>query len=137
MPVFSLNKVPGAIAGRNQGTRTEYLERVSTAPTFRLAVKLLLLTMLRKSELTDAVWDEINFTDAVWIIPGARMKRRNPHVIYLSRQALDIFVALVDLRRRIAGILPSRYDQGSPMSKATLNRVTTLVYRVAQTTGNP
>lgn len=72
----------------------EYLEHVATSPTIRLAVKLLLLTMLRKSELTDATWDEINFTAAVWTVPAERMKRRNPHNVYLSHQALDILVAL-------------------------------------------
>ena len=56
-----------------------YLDHVGTMPTIRLAVKLLLLTMLRKSELVEAEWSEINFTDALWTIPGPRMKRRNPH----------------------------------------------------------
>jgi integrase len=43
----------------------QYLKTVQSAPT-RLAVKLLLLTMVRKSELTDATWGEINFTDGIW-----------------------------------------------------------------------
>ena len=124
-----------ALSAEEIGLLYEYLERVSTAPTFRLAVKLLLLTMLRKSELTDAVWAELNFTEAKWTIPGERMKRRNPHVVYLSRQALDIFVALKTCAGGSRYVLPSRYDQDSPMSKATLNRVTTLAYRAAQRDG--
>jgi integrase len=68
-----------ALSAEEIGLLYGYLERVSTAPTFRLAVKLLLLTMLRKSELTDAVWTEVNFMDAIWIIPGERMKRRATH----------------------------------------------------------
>lgn len=112
-----------------------YLEHVSTSPTIRLAVKLLLLTMLRKSELTDAVWDEINFTDAIWVIPAARMKRRNPHIIYLSKQALDIFVALKMCAGGSRFVLPSRYDPDIPMSKATLNQVTKLTFLAAQKEG--
>jgi integrase len=50
--------------------------------------------MVRKSELQDAVWDEVDFENAVWSIPKERMKRRNPHNVYLSQQALDIFVAI-------------------------------------------
>jgi len=126
-----------ALSSEEIGLLYEYLERVSTAPTFRLAVKLLLLTMLRKSELTDAVWTEVNFMDAIWIIPGERMKRRSPHVVHLSRQALDIFVALKTCAGGSRYVLPSRYDQDSPMSKATLNRVTTLAYRAAQKDGKP
>ncbi|OEZ93131.1 putative prophage CPS-53 integrase [Janthinobacterium sp. HH106] len=36
----------------------EHIEYVQCAPTLRLACKLLLLTMVRKSELTDATWSE-------------------------------------------------------------------------------
>ena len=117
------------------GLLYQYLEHVSTAPTIRLAAKLLLMTMLRKSELTDAVWSEVNFTDALWTIPAERMKRRNPHNIYLSRQALDIFIALKTCAGGSRYVLPSRYDPDIPMSKATLNQVTTLAYRAAQKDG--
>jgi integrase len=115
----------------------EYLERVATAPTIRLAVKLLLLTMLRKSELIEAEWGEINFTDAVWTIPAARMKRRNPHNVYLSRQALDMFIALKTCAGGSRYVLPSRYDPDSHMSKATLNQVTKLAFTAAQKDGKP
>jgi integrase len=115
----------------------QYLERVSTAPTIRLAVKLLLLTMVRKSELTEATWDEVNFTLATWTIPAERMKRKRPHVVYLSRQALDIFVALKTCAGGSRYVLPSRYDPDIPMSKATLNQVTTLAWKAAQQDGQP
>lgn len=51
------------------------LEHVPTLPTIRLCMKLFLLTMVRKSELQDAVWDEVDFENAVWTIPKERMKR--------------------------------------------------------------
>lgn len=115
----------------------QYLDRVSTSPTIRLAVKVLLLTMLRKSELIEATWEEINFTDAVWTIPAERMKRRNPHNVYLSRQVLDIFVALKTCAGGSRYVLPSRYDPDIHMSKATLNQVTTLAFKLAQKEGKP
>lgn len=119
------------------GLLYQYLDRVSTAATIRLAVKLILLTMVRKSELTDAVWDEVDFSNASWTIPAARMKRRKPHVVYLSNQALEIFIALKTCAGGSRYVLPSRYDQDLPMSKATLNQVTTLAYRAAQKDGKP
>lgn len=115
----------------------QYIERVSTAPTIRLAAKLLLLTMLRKSELVEATWDEISFTKALWTVPAARMKRRNPHNVYLSRQALDILVALKTCAGGSRFVLPSRYDPDIHMSKATLNQVLTLTYKGAQADGKP
>ncbi|WEF23410.1 hypothetical protein PXD02_11365 [Paracoccus sp. S3-43] len=55
------------------------LEHVPTLPTIRLGMKLFLLTMVRKSELQDATWDEVDFENAVWSIPKERMKRFKPH----------------------------------------------------------
>ena len=51
------------------------LEHVPTLPTIRLGLRLILLTMVRKSELIDAVWSEVNFENAVWSIPKERMKQ--------------------------------------------------------------
>jgi integrase len=45
------------------------LEQVPTLPTIRLGLKLYLLLMVRKSELQDATWDEVDFENAVWSIP--------------------------------------------------------------------
>ncbi|WP_442865499.1 tyrosine-type recombinase/integrase [Acidocella sp. MX-AZ03] len=113
--------------------------RMSTTLTdaTRAAAKLLLLTMVRKSELTNATWGEINFSDALWTIPKERMKRRNPHLVFLSRQALDIFIALKTFAGGSEYVLPSRYDSDLPMSSATLNQVLTLTYRLAQKEGKP
>ena len=113
----------------------QYLERIGTSPSIRAAAKLLLLTMVRKSELTNATWSELNFSEALWTIPRERMKRRNPHVVYLSRQALDIFIALKTFAGGSEYILPSRYDSDLPMSSATLNQVLTLTYKLAQKEG--
>lgn len=57
--------------------------------------------MVRKSELQDAIWDEVDFENAVWTIPKDRMKRSKAHNVYLSRQTLDIMIA-EDLRRKFA-----------------------------------
>lgn len=124
-----------ALTPEEIGLMHQYLERIGTAPSIRAAAKLLLLTMVRKSELTEATWDEINFSDALWTIPGPRMKRRNPHLVFLSRQALDIFIALKTFAGGSRYVLPSRYDPDLPMSKATLNQVLTLTYRLAQKEG--
>ncbi|KPW94214.1 Integrase [Pseudomonas syringae pv. castaneae] len=93
--------------------------------------------MVRKSELTNATWSEINFSEALWTIPKERMKRRNPHLVFLSRQALDFFIALKTLAGGSEYVLPSRYDSDLPMSAATINQVLTLTYRLAQKEGVP
>ncbi len=113
------------------------LEHVATLPTIRLGMKLYLLTMVRKSELQDAVWDEVDFENAVWTIPKERMKRSKPHNVYLSRQILDIMIALKTCAGNSRYLLPSRYDADAPMSRATFNRVTYAVVERAKKEGLP
>ncbi len=100
---------------------------VATLPTIRLGLKFILLSMARKSELKDGVWDEVDFANAVWSIPKARMKRSRPHNVYLSTQMLDILIALKTCAGNSRYILPSRYDADAPMSRATFNRVTSAI----------
>ena len=113
------------------------LEKIASLPTIRLGLRLILMTMVRKSELQDAVWDEVDFENAVWTIPAARMKRSKAHNVYLSTQALDIFIALKTCAGNSRYVLPSRYDADAPMSRATFNRVTTAIYDLAQKEGLP
>ncbi len=124
-----------ALTPEEIGLMYQYMERVGTSPTNRAAAKLLLLTMVRKSELTNATWSEINFSEALWTIPKERMKRRNPHLVFLSQQALDIFIALKTFSGGSDFVLPSRYDSDAPMSSATINQVLTLTYKAAQKDG--
>lgn len=113
------------------------LDHVATLPTIRLGMRLFLLTMVRKSELQDATWDEIDFEKALWSIPKERMKRSRAHNVYLSRQALDIMIALKTCAGNSRYPLLSRYDADAPMSRATFNRVTYSVVERAKAEGLP
>jgi len=113
------------------------IEHVATLPTIRLGIKLILLSMVRKSELQDAVWDEVDFENAVWSVPKERMKRSKAHNVYLSQQMLDIFIALKTCAGNSKYVLPSRYDADAPMSRATFNRITTAVVERAKKEGLP
>ena len=113
------------------------LAHVATLPTIRLGMRLYLLTMVRKSELQDATWDEVDFENAVWTIPKERMKRSKAHNVYLSRQVLDIMIALKTCAGNSRYLLPSRYDADAPMSRATFNRITYSVVERAKQEGLP
>ena len=111
------------------------LEHVPTLPTIRLGLRLILLTMVRKSELLEATWDEVDFENAVWSIPKERMKRGKPHNVYLSQQSLDIMIALKTCAANSRYVLPSRYDADETMSKATFNRITMAIIERAKKKG--
>ncbi len=89
----------------------------------KLALHLLILTMVRKSELIEAQWDEIDFAKAQWSIPKERMKKSKNHVVYLSQQALAMFEELKSLAGHSPWVLPSRNTWKKPISKSTLNAV--------------
>lgn len=59
----------------------------------RRATRLLMLTLLRTSELIEARWSEIDLENAVWVVPAPRMKMRKEHIVPLSKQALAILEA--------------------------------------------
>lgn len=99
------------------------LEQTATMPTLRLAIKFMLLTLVRKSEFIEAMWHEVNFETATWTIPKERMKAGRPHNVYLSQQALDILVALKTCFGASSYLHPGRYESALPISAATLNRV--------------
>lgn len=100
------------------------LENINADHVLKLGLKLLLLTMKRKSEVTNARWAEVDFETAKWTIPKARMKTRSDHVVYLSRQVIDIMVALKTCSAGSEFLFPSRYDPSQTISKATFNRIT-------------
>jgi integrase len=113
------------------------LEYVASYPTIKLGLRLILLTLVRKGELIHATWDEIDFENALWTIPKARMKAGKAHNIYLSQQALDIMIALRTCAGGSRYLLPSRYDGDKCMSNATLNRVGQIVVELSKAKGLP
>jgi integrase len=94
-----------------------YAGRVQT----KLAAKLLLQTMVRKSELLEAKWDEIDFDSGLWTIPAERMKRRQPHVVPLSKQSFEAFKELERLSCGSEYVFPHLGDLRKSMGASTLN----------------
>lgn len=87
----------------------------------KLALHLLILCMVRKSELIEARWKEFDLEKGEWIIPGERMKKDKPHLVPLSRQAVAMLEELRGLASGSEWVFPSRGDLNRPISKSTLN----------------
>ena len=87
----------------------------------KLALHLLILCMVRKSELIEARWEEIDFENAEWAIPGERMKKDKPHLVPLSRQAVAMFEELKGLASGSEWVFPSRGSLKKPVAHSTLN----------------
>lgn len=101
----------------------EALDTTATAATLRLALRFVMLTMVRKGEFINSTWDEVDFDNATWTIPKERMKTGKAHVVYLSNQAQDILITFKTCFSTSNHLHPGRYDMNTPISNATLNRV--------------
>lgn len=97
------------------------LNSYSAMGTLKMALKLVLLTLVRKSEFTLATWPEVDFRKSTWTIPGDRMKAGREHIIYLSRQAHDLLVGLQMCACGSEYLVPGRYNFRKPLSNAALN----------------
>lgn len=60
-------------------------------PQTIIAVKLLMLTFVRTSELIKATWDEFDFERKMWVIPAERMKMKRPHIRILVKVFFRMF----------------------------------------------
>lgn len=89
----------------------------------KIALHLLLITMVRKAELTEARWEEFDLVGGAWDVPAERMKMDKAHRVYLSRQATELLQELKQLSGKSAYLFPSsRGMDDRPISKSTLNQ---------------
>ncbi len=100
------------------------LESYGGERTTVIALRLALLTFTRPyKELAQAEWPEFDLDRASeWRIPGARMKLREPHIVPLSKQAVEV---LRDLRRSAGDqrlLFPNTRRPETWMTATTLNR---------------
>ncbi|HZM33873.1 MAG TPA: tyrosine-type recombinase/integrase [Burkholderiales bacterium] len=110
---LSAKEIPGFLEAADR-----YPGRTST----KLAIKLLMLTFVRKRELVEAPWEELDLERGEWVISAARMKMDKPHIVPLSRQALDCFEKLKPLAMGSPYVFPNLGDPRRPMSASTLNK---------------
>ncbi|MBF0185561.1 MAG: integrase arm-type DNA-binding domain-containing protein [Magnetococcales bacterium] len=86
----------------------------------RSALKLLPMLLLRPGELRGGLWSEIDLDAAEWRIEGARMKMKEPHIVPLSRQAVEILRDLQPYSGDGDYVFPSARNRGQPFSNMGL-----------------
>ncbi len=86
----------------------------------RLALKLMALTFVRTSELIGAKWPEFDFEAARWDIPATRMKMKDPHIVPLAAQAIEVLEMLRSLSGASEWLFPGDRSESKPMSNNTI-----------------
>lgn len=112
------------------------LENYEGSLVTKYATQLLMLTGVRTIELRAAEWKEFDLDNALWEIPKERMKKRRPHLVPLSTQAIDILKKLQEITGNYSLVFPGRNDARKPMSEASINKVIKLLGYHGRLTGH-
>lgn len=73
---------------------------------YKLALHLILMLALRKSELCGAAWSEIDFEKGEMLIPAGRMKTKKDHLVMLPTQAIEMLQELQRLGGGSPWVMP-------------------------------
>lgn len=97
------------------------IDACSAHPCTKAAARLAPLLFVRPGELRFAEWSEVDLDKAEWSIPAEKMKMREPHLVPLSRQAVEILKSLLPLTGRSRYVFEGM--KGKPYSENTLNKL--------------
>jgi integrase len=101
----------------------DFYQKVNDAPLHpltKLGLELIIMTMLRTGEHRFGQWDEIDWENAIWNIPADRMKMKTPHIVPLSRQAVQKLKEIQKISGENKWIFPNEANQAKVMSENTM-----------------
>ncbi len=87
-----------------------------------LAIRLVLLTACRSSEVRLATWEEVNIEKQELHVSEERTKRGRAHIVPLSRQAIDVINKAGEAFGREGYIFPAPRNWNKPLSDNTLSK---------------
>lgn len=74
---------------RESIAKTSILSRITVS-----AIKLLILTGVRRGEICAMRWDELDLNAGKWVLPSSKTKNRQAHTVYLSNLAISLIQEL-------------------------------------------
>jgi len=97
----------------------EQLRRCTAKPESKLALEFLILTASRTGEVLGAKWDEVDFPERLWVVPGSRMKNGESHRVPLNDYVMDV-LKRARLLSNESEFIFSNQNTGRPLSYNTL-----------------
>ena len=86
-------------------------------PVVMTALRLTPLLFCRPGELRHLEWQEVNFDEARIELPATKMKTKEPHIIPLATQAMEILNELQLITGRGKFVFPSARGNSRPLSE--------------------
>lgn len=106
----------------------ERMDRYHGNPVIKTALQLMTLTFVRTAELRMMEWSEIDFENKLWRIPAEKMKMALPHLVPLSRQAIELLESLLPLTGRKQYVFYNHSTAKPMSSNAILCVIRTMGY---------
>ncbi len=101
------------------------LDRASMSEPVRLALKLLLVTIQRRSEVVEAKWTEFNMGNRNWVIGADRTKNGIAHTVPLSEPALEVLDRIKAIGGDSRWLFPSGRLEDRPIGRRLINHCLT------------
>lgn len=89
-------------------------------PVAKCALKLAPFVFVRPGELRHAEWSEVDLDAAEWRIPAEKMKMKDPHIVPLSSQAVEVLTEILPITGKGRYVFPSVRTNARPMSENTV-----------------
>lgn len=98
-------------------------------PVTIAAMKLLILTGQRESEVCGASWDEIDIEAALWRIPAGRTKSKKAHLVHLAPQAVAILEGLKPITGKRNHVFASPLRDKQPIYGRSVNNALLMMFK--------
>lgn len=110
-------------------TKKEYKPAMN--PVITTAIKILILTGARRTEVAAMRWDELDLENGIWILPANRTKNRQTHTIFLSQIAIN----LINDLKKLTGQSEFVFDNGS--GRIHSDSLTSAINRLTKVPNDP
>lgn len=87
----------------------------------KYALMFAALVFVRPANIRFMEWSEIDFEKKVWRIPAEKMKMNSPHIVPLSKQAINILSEIKKINGSYKYVFVSPVSTVKPLSENTLN----------------
>ena len=121
LPTVKTQHMAAITAPEAAGELLRAIDGYAGEPATRAALQLAPMVFVRPGELRQALWSEIDLENGVWEIPAARTKMREPLIVPLATQAVEIFRELYLLTGEGELVFPSNRSRFRPISDNTMN----------------
>jgi integrase len=121
---------------------TAYQDLAKVSPIAITALRLLMLTTTRTSEVRFSKWADFDLDAGCWIIPAEQIGRkgkgdkRNPHAVPLCAQAVKILRDLYPVTGQSEYVFPNRNSTGRVISENTVLKIIETIGYKSKMTGH-